>query len=152
MLTRLVIFLVLNFVALGIGGLFTTPGVDSEWYGSLAKAPWTPPGWLFGFAWTTIMICLAFFMAYAWDEVQNKKTLIVLYGVQLVLNVVWNPIFFYFRQVQLGMLMIWLLTCIVAYMLVHYRSTLGDKSLLLLPYVIWLFIATSLNAYIMLKN
>ncbi|MEM6378823.1 MAG: TspO/MBR family protein, partial [Bacteroidota bacterium] len=57
MLARVIIFLILNFVALGIGGFFTGPGTSSEWYNNLNQAPWTPPGWVFGAAWTTIMIC-----------------------------------------------------------------------------------------------
>jgi tryptophan-rich sensory protein len=53
MFYRLIIFLALNFAALAIGGLFTSKGVSSDWYAGIAKAPWTPPGWAFGAAWTT---------------------------------------------------------------------------------------------------
>ncbi|QLH45180.1 MAG: tryptophan-rich sensory protein [Bacteroidota bacterium] len=28
---------------------------------ALATSPWTPPGWVFGFAWTLIMVCYSFF-------------------------------------------------------------------------------------------
>ena len=62
MVLRVIIFLVLNFAALGLGGLFTSKGVPSDWYQHLNKAPWTPPGWAFGFAWTLIMICFSFYM------------------------------------------------------------------------------------------
>lgn len=44
------LFLLLNFAGLAIGGLFTGNAVSSEWYQNLAKAPWTPPGWVFGAA------------------------------------------------------------------------------------------------------
>ena len=60
MILRTTIFLIINFTALAFGGLFTSEGVPSEWYLSLLKAPWTPPGWVFGFAWSIIMICYAF--------------------------------------------------------------------------------------------
>lgn len=43
MIKRIILFLVLNFAALAIGGLFTGDGVPSEWYQNLNKAPWTPP-------------------------------------------------------------------------------------------------------------
>ena len=49
------LFGVLNFVGLAIGGLATGPGVSSDWYAGLDKAPWTPPGWVFGAAWTAVM-------------------------------------------------------------------------------------------------
>jgi tryptophan-rich sensory protein len=51
------LFFILNFAALAVGGLFTGSGVSSEWYQNLDKAPWTPPGWVFGAAWPFIMIC-----------------------------------------------------------------------------------------------
>ena len=53
---RFLVFLIVNFVALGLGGMFTGSGVVSDWYQQLNQAPWTPPGWVFGAAWTSIMI------------------------------------------------------------------------------------------------
>ena len=152
MLYKILIFLVINFVALGIGGLFTSKGVPSEWYTNLNKAPWTPPGWVFGFAWTTIMICFAFYMAYAWKTVANRNFLIGLFIVQWILNVLWNPVFFKYNEVLMGLVIISSLTLLVGYFLLGYISELKLKSLLVLPYFIWLLIATSLNAYILLKN
>ena len=46
MIIQLIIFLLLNFGALALGGLFTGSGVSSDWYNGLNKAPWTPPGWM----------------------------------------------------------------------------------------------------------
>ena len=63
MIKRTIFFLLLNFAALAIGGLFTGSGVSSEWYQNLNKAPWTPPGWVFGTVWTLIMILFAIYMA-----------------------------------------------------------------------------------------
>ena len=56
MILRTILFLVINFAALAIGVIFTGKGVPSEWYASLSKAPWTPPGWVFGAAWTSITV------------------------------------------------------------------------------------------------
>ena len=66
MVYRIIIFLVLNFGALGIGGLFTGKGVPSEWYNELNKAPWSPPGWVFGFA-----CCLFAILGINKDENEN---------------------------------------------------------------------------------
>ena len=38
-------------------------GASSEWYKNLIKAPWTPEGWVFGFAWTFLMTCFAAYLA-----------------------------------------------------------------------------------------
>ena len=98
MIQRLLLFLLINFAALGIGGLFTGDGVSSEWYANLNKAPWTPPGWVFGFAWTTIMLCYAVYMALLWPSTDDKVFLVSLFSAQFLLNVLWNPVFFYFQQ------------------------------------------------------
>ncbi|MBT8188945.1 MAG: tryptophan-rich sensory protein [Bacteroidia bacterium] len=152
MLIRLIIFLVLNFTALALGGFFTSKGVPSDWYAGLAKAPWTPPGWVFGTAWTTIMICFAFYLAYLWPVTENKNLLIGLFTVQWVLNILWNPVFFHYHNVILGLTVITILTLLVAFFLFYYWSELKYKSLLITPYFIWLLIATSLNAYILTNN
>jgi len=152
MIYRLIIFLALNFAALAIGGLFTGQGVPSDWYVELVKAPWTPPGWVFGAAWTTIMICFGVYLALLWPTVENKPLLIGLFVVQWILNVAWNPVFFYYHQVLGGFLLISTLTLLVGFFLYRYWPELRYKSLLILPYFVWLMIAASLNAYIFVKN
>ncbi|AEA45644.1 TspO/MBR family protein [Fluviicola taffensis] len=152
MILRIFLFLVINFAALGIGGYFTGKGVPSEWYASLNKAPWTPPGWVFGAAWTSIMICFAIYMAFAVKIVRNLRVLIILFSLQWVLNVLWNPIFFYFHHVATGLVIITALTILIALFCFRYWSNLKAKSALILPYLIWMIIATSLNAYILWNN
>ena len=150
MIQRLIIFALLNFGALALGGLFTPSGLTSEWYQNLNKAPWTPPGWVFGFTWTTIMACLTIYMALAnkeWD-----KKLLILYGIQLVLNIGWTPIFFYFQQSTLALCVIIALTLLIAYLTYEFKGQSHHFVILLLPYLAWLCVATSLNWYIVLKN
>jgi tryptophan-rich sensory protein len=151
MLKKIILFLVLNFTALAIGGLFTGGGVSSIWYQELSKAPWTPPGWAFGAAWTFIMICFAVYMAYLLKE-ENKQQVTLLFGIQWVLNVSWNPVFFYFQNVTLGLIVISALTVLVAYFFFTFMKTLKIKTAFIAPYLIWLLIATSLNGYILINN
>ena len=151
MFPRILIFLILNFAALGIGAYFTNTGVVSHWYGSLEKAPWTPPGWVFGAAWTILMFCFSIYMAYA-TVVVRSKTLIAAYCIQWFFNVLWNPVFFYFHNISGGLILIVALTVLVFYMYFHYLPYLRKKSLWLLPYMAWLLVATSLNAYIFFFN
>ena len=152
MLYRFFIFLIINFTALGLGSLFTNNGVSSSWYINLSKAPWTPPGWVFGAAWTTIMVCFAFYMAYAWNTVANRNLLIGLFILQWILNILWNPVFFKFHEVLLGLIVIISLTILIGYFFFGYLNEIKTVSLLVLPYLLWLCIATSLNAYIVIKN
>lgn len=152
MIYRLIIFLALNFTALGMGGLLAGKGASSDWYAGIAKAPWTPPGWVFGFAWIIIMICFSFYLTYLWPAIENKNLLVGLLVVQYVLNVGWNPAFFYYHKVLIGLFIISGLTVIVGFFLFFYWPELKIKSAYIIPYLIWLLIATSLNGYAFLKN
>ena len=149
---KIIGFLFLNFGALALGGLFAGSGAGSNWYAELNKAPWTPPGWVFGFAWTTIMLCFSVYMATLYTKTKSVRTIITLYAIQWALNVAWNPIFFYLHKPIIGLIVIVALSSLVTYFLFRYRSSQKGFSLLLLPYVIWLFIATSLNAYVVFVN
>ena len=149
---KIIGFLFINFGALALGGLFAGSGAGSNWYAELNKAPWTPPGWVFGFAWTTIMLCFSVYMATLYAKTKSVKIVIILYAIQWMLNVAWNPIFFHLHNPIIGLIVILALTSLVTYFLFRYRSSQKGFSLLLLPYVIWLFIATSLNAYVVFMN
>ena len=146
-----IFFLVLNFSALAIGSWLMNNGPMTNWYVNLNQAPWTPPGLVFGIAWTTIMICFSVYMAYLFMEIFNIN-LILLYLTQLGLNISWNYIFFNQHAIGLGLFCIIALTIIVTLFLINYRKLLQFKSLLIVPYFLWLLIATSLNAYIYFYN
>lgn len=152
MILRIFLFLVINFTALAVGGIYTTDGVKSDWYFQLAKAPWTPPGWVFGLAWTVIMICFSFYMAYLWNKPDQRKMVFMLYLIQWILNVSWNPVFFKYHGTMEALVIIVLLTMLIGFMLFRFLKILGVISLLIVPYLIWLIIATSLNGYIYMNN
>jgi len=149
---RVIVFLILNFSALFIGGLFTSDGVSSSWFSNLNQAPWNPPSWAFGAAWTLIMICFAFYMASLYNKLYDKKRLLKLYLLQLLLNSAWNPAFFYMRYTGLALLIICALTVLIGYFLFQFSRLQGRHNLLSLPYFLWLIVATSLNTYIFFAN
>ena len=151
-LKTVIVFLFLNFAALFLGGLFTGTGVTSDWYNNLNQAPWTPPGFVFGIAWTSIMICFAFYMSNLYQSLPQRKTVIRLFALQWILNVAWNPLFFYFQLTGIALVVIVLLTFVVAFFLIFFKGKSRYTGLLLLPYLSWLIVATSLNAYIFLNN
>ena len=152
MFKKIILFLMLNFGALAIGSYFTDGGASSDWYQNLNKAPWTPAGWVFGSAWTSIMICYSVYMAYLIKINRNIKKIILLFSIQLILNVTWNPIFFKFQLIIPGLIAICLLTTLITYLFIYFWKDLKTKTLLLFPYLIWLLIASSLNAYIAFYN
>ncbi|MEQ3664886.1 MULTISPECIES: TspO/MBR family protein [unclassified Olleya] len=145
------IFSVINFGGLAFGSWLMDNGPLSDWYTNLNKAPWTPPGWVFGVAWTLIMLCFSIYLSKLFSLVKSKK-LISVYVLQVFLNVSWNYIFFNLHQVFLALIVIVALTIVILYLFVKYKQTLKNLSYLLFPYIIWLIIATSLNAYILIYN
>ncbi|MBV1888416.1 MAG: tryptophan-rich sensory protein [Urechidicola sp.] len=146
-----IVFLIINFGALGIGTWLMAEGPQGNWYTQLEKAPWTPDGWIFGAAWTTIMICFSAYMAYLY-LVQFTNKVRILFVIQFILNVSWNLLFFNQKLIDIALIDIVLLTIIVTAFLFTYMKDLKGKSILILPYAIWLCIATSLNLYISLYN
>jgi translocator protein len=153
-MTRFFLFLLINFAALGIGSWIMGNPSTNEWYNAQEKAPWTPPGWVFGAAWFSIMFCFAIFMYYVSSKypVASYKYVYVLFALQFVLNVIWNPVFFNWQMVAPGLIIILLLTALMIWFLIWGKSHIGWNTLWVLPYCIWLIIASSLNAYVLLKN
>lgn len=148
----LVLFLIINFGALALGSWLMNNGPLDTWYLQLNKAPWTPPGWVFGVAWSTIMICFSIYLAFLFKE-NTSRHLVTAYTFQVFLNVIWNYIFFNKHMIGFGLVVIVLLAVLIFYFFFKFKFT-GIKYLkfLLLPYMIWLCIAISLNAYIYLNN
>ena len=147
----LLLFLLINFSALAIGSWLMNNGPQTEWYTNLNQAPWSPPGWVFGIAWSSIMILFSVYMTFL-IQVNRSKKVIVLFSTQFVLNVIWNYLFFNQHLITLGLLNILLLTVLMFYFLVAFKYCLKNNRFFVLPYCIWLVLATSLNLYIALYN
>ena len=90
---RIILFLIINFAALAMGWLYLPPKPLQETGIYTSTAPWTPLAGYLGAAWTTIMVCFSFYMAYAWEKVENHNLLLTLFIIQWVLNAAWNPLF-----------------------------------------------------------
>ena len=147
-----ILFLLINFGSLAIGIWLMGDAVTGDWYVNLNKAPWTPPDWAFGAAWTLIMLCFSWYLAELF-HLRASKFLWIIYGLQVLLNVSWNWVFFDQRLTGIGLTVISLLTLVIIYYFITFRNDrLKYAKYLLLPYLIWLCIATSLNAYIFINN
>ena len=155
MIFRTLFFLVINFGALALGALLMGGSpAENEWYNSLNKAPWTPPGWVFGFAWTLIMICFSVYMARLFVEFKGKllSQLMILFSLQFITNVLWNPLFFKWHLVLPALLVLTLLIVILVIIHLNFSGWRKFNTLLIAPYLLWLLIAFSLNFYVLLLN
>jgi tryptophan-rich sensory protein len=144
------VFLLINFFGLFLGGLFTNDGITSTWYFDLNKALWTPPGWVFGASWTLIMLSLSILNYFMWKG--KERVFLHLWIQSWIFNFLWNPMFFSLKSVELSLVIIMYLLILVSSMFYVTFKRYKHIHLLLLPYIIWLIIATSLNIYIVIFN
>ena len=147
--TRLFKYALFTFGGLFLGGLFTNPGTASEWYASLDKAPWTPPGWVFGFAWTLIGLTWSVWAAKLCDTSRQYRAR---YWAIWLLNFAWNPLFFAAHDTLAAGLVIFVLLALVVEALVRTHRDHKKTSLWVVPYALWLTVASSLNWYVILAN
>jgi len=145
------LFLMINFGGLAIGSWLMNNGPMTDWYTNLNQAPWSPPGWVFGVAWTLIMICFSIYLGHLFIRSYSLK-LTFIFFIQFILNVSWNYFFFNQHLILFGFIVIALLTSLLFYYFFKLSKKTSNYKYLLLPYMIWLCIATSLNLYILIHN
>ncbi|MFY7989463.1 MAG: TspO/MBR family protein [Fluviicola sp.] len=145
---RFILFLILNFGALFLGSLLMGNPADNTWYQQQDLAPWTPPGWVFGAAWFTIMLLFAIFLSKVLRKTSRKTEFWTLLSIHYVLNIAWNPLFFKWHWVGTALLVLALLWIVVLLLWVRFRKAAGWTGWLLLPYLVWLVLAFSLNAFV----
>ncbi len=155
-IVALLVALGLCFGAGAIGGMVTGPVVADAtgWYATLVKPVWNPPGWVFGPAWTVLFALMAISAWLVWRRVPaGKRTLpAAVFLLQLALNVGWSWFFFGKQRPDLALIDIgalWLAIFATIYVF-HRWSTLA--AWLLVPYILWVTFATTLNTAICRLN
>lgn len=150
----LIAFLMTTLAAEAMGGWLTAPGIVSGWYQGLARPSWNPPAWVFGPVWTSLYVGMALAAWLVWKKNGGVilSTPLVLFAVQLALNVTWSGLFFTLRSPGLALVEILFLFLAVAATTVAFWKTTAPAGLIFLPYLAWTGFATVLNAAIFLLN
>lgn len=142
-------------VAIGsiIGSL--TIAEISTWYRTLNRSPLTPPNYVFPVVWNILYSAIG---ACGWAIWHNTtmfpalNTIKTLYVTQLILNWSWTPLFFYFHLIQTSLLILIAMDIIVGMLIMLAFPKIKTASLLMVPYLLWILIATYLNFYIWQNN
>jgi tryptophan-rich sensory protein len=132
-----------------VGSLAATSA--SEIYGDLKQPAWAPPSWLFGPVWTVLYVMIAVSGWLYWRENGTRQGL-VLYGVGLILNAIWTPLFFAGGAFGVALADIILLDIVVIATILFFRKRSPLAAALQLPYLAWILFATALNAAILALN
>jgi benzodiazapine receptor len=150
----LVLSFALVFAVGALGGAASTSGLR-DWYDGLDRAPWNPPGWVFGPAWTVLYILMAvaaWLVARTGLDQRSVQIALGLYLAQLVLNLGWSALFFGARAPGWALVDIVALVALVTATMIAFWRIDTTAGWLLAPYLAWIVFATTLNAWIVLRN
>lgn len=142
------------FLSAFIGNYFTFPEITS-WYVTLTKPLWTPPNWVFGPVWTTLFILMAISLFLVWRQGLERKEVkyaILIFAVQLILNMMWSIVFFGMHSLLGGFAVILILWIAILCNIFAFYIISKPAGLLLIPYIVWVSIASYLNYSVYLLN
>ena len=136
-------WLLLCFSAASLGAVFM-PG---DWYLTLKKPSWNPPGWIFGPVWTALytMMAVAAWLVWRRGGFAAQRRPLALFLTQLGLNAAWTPLFFGLRRPGIAFIEIVLLWLAIAATLAFFRPVSHVAAWLLAPYLAWVSFAAMLN-------
>ncbi|MDK2974474.1 MAG: translocator protein [Methanofollis sp.] len=153
-IVQLAAAIVVTTMAGVIGSVFTTPNIPT-WYAGLARSPLNPPPWVFGPVWTVLFVLMGVSLFLLWREGTGKKqvnTALMVFGLQLGLNVLWSALFFGLQSPFLGLIEIILLWfAILATILLAFRVS-RPAAYLLVPYLAWVSFAAYLTWAVWVLN
>ncbi|WP_374929548.1 TspO/MBR family protein [Kytococcus sedentarius] len=138
------------------GGIATDP--SSDWYESLEKPSWQPPGYLFPIVWTGLYAGIAATSARTINTFEERgeqrraagyRTAL---GINLVLNQGWSWTFFSAHRLGLASVNAALLAMSSVDLARRAGQADTGKGLELVPYALWCTFATALTVWIARRN
>ncbi len=133
-------------VVQAIASMLTVVSVN-DWYQTLEKPSWTPPGWVFGPVWTYLYLSMGVAVWLVWEqrESQNIKPALILFGVQLILNALWSGLFFAMQNIGAAFIEIVFLWGSILLTMILFWKIQRIAGWLFIPYLLWVSYAASLT-------
>jgi translocator protein len=142
-------FLALALGAGAVGALFSPAFSASaaHWYAALVKPAWLPPQNWFGPIWTGLYVLMAIAAWIIWRERyhRGRAAAITAFGIQLLLNALWAPVFFGLKNIGAGLFEIVALWLAVGWMIREFARVKSAAALILVPYFMWTTFAAAIN-------
>jgi benzodiazapine receptor len=137
-----------------IGSFFTINSVKT-WYTTIAKPSFNPPSWVFGPVWTILFLMMGVALFLVWQkglDAPGVKIALLIFAVQLVLNILWSIIFFGLKLPLLAFVEILLMWIFILLTIINFYRISHPAGLILIPYILWVSFASVLNLAIFLLN
>jgi tryptophan-rich sensory protein len=120
---------------------------DTSWYAALEKPSFQPPPYLFGIVWPILYALMAFALV---NVIQARGSrwrgiAIGLFAAQLIVNLLWSPIFFGMHQVSFAFFWILVMIGLAVATTVVFARVRRIAAWLMLPYLAWIGFAAILN-------
>ncbi len=140
-------FIVILLITFGVALLPTIfINFDTD---SLVKPLLFPPKILFPIVWTILYFLMSISL---YLSSKYNKNLYKVYGIQLILNSLWTPLFFMFKTYLFSTIELLILIVFVAIMIKEMKLENKLSAYLQIPYFIWLLFALYLNVSIYILN
>lgn len=139
----------------GYLGAVTTIASIPTWYATIAKPSWAPPNWIFGPVWTILYVLMGIALYLVWSKGLHRKDVqfaIIIFAVQLLLNLSWSVVFFGYHALFASFSLVLILWLAILANLIAFYVISKTAGLLMVPYILWVSIASYLNYSIYLLN
>jgi translocator protein len=130
-----------------IGSLFTAPAIKG-WYATLPKPSFNPPNWIFAPVWTTLFALMGIALFLVWrkrNKVHKWTAALVVFFVQLFLNIIWSVIFFGLHRPGVAFVELIILWLFILATIIIFAKISRPAAWLLVPYILWVSFAAVLN-------
>ena len=151
---KLIISILIPFLASAIGGFFTSTSV-STWYVDLVKPSFNPPSWIFGPVWTFLYILIAISFGKAFLMTWKKEiALIVLlpFILNIIFNLAFTPLQFGLKNNLLAAIDILLVLGTLVWVILAIYPHARWIAYIQIPYLLWVSFATLLQLTITYLN
>ena len=131
-------------------GWLSNSGYSNPWFDGLIKPFFMPPGWVFGVVWPILYALLGIALALILAEPPSdrRRNALIAFFAQLALNFAWSPIFFAAHAIQIALGVIVVMAALAAFSAGQFRRIRPLAGYLMVPYLLWLCSAATLNSAI----
>ena len=126
---------------------------NTVWYDNLIKPVFMPSAFVFKPVWIILYsVMVVSVVLYSISKYDGKKRGYLLFNTQLVFNLLWSPVFFGLRNINLALAVIIFLDVFTILTVKEFYKLSKPAAYLLIPYLIWILFATYLNLGLAILN